>query len=798
MKFDDFHVRAAGVAPYPYQRRLAEDGLPQLLRAPTGAGKTAAAVLPWLWRRRMHPNGSVRAQMPRWLIVALPMRTLVDQVHGVVGSWLNHLGLTEDVGLHVLMGGAGAQADAWRDTPARDAILVGSIDMLLSRALNRGYASGRFLWPIDFGMVNNGAQWVFDEVQLFGPALATSRQLQAFRDSIGTVLPTRSMWMSATVGDDWLQTVDSPQVGRVLEVDERDRATAPLQERLAATKRVERLDLDGSGGARDLAAAIEREHRPGTRTLVFLNTVDRAQGVAVALGRSSGVPTVLVHSRFRPDDRQAALARAIAGPGEAGLIVVSTQALEAGVDITSGTLVTETAPWSSIVQRAGRCNRYGETADARLLWTEPTKAPPYEEEDLTRAAHALTELEGQPLTAEQFAAQPVDEHRPLHAVLRRKDLVELFDTTPDLSGDDLDVGVYIRDSDDRDVFLAWRDVDERPEDEVHLEQHELCSVPIADARRFLQTQHLWHHDHLTGRWERTNAAGLRPGLVLLASLAAGGYTVERGWDRTSRGPVRPVETVGEALSVADEEATDADRLSTIGVWVTLGDHLEDAARETRGIFGQLGLDPAGSLGQAAIRAAHLHDLGKAHPNFQEFLHAAAGEDETPRPDLVWAKSSRARRSRHRRRHFRHELVSALALMTEEGRSLLESVEEADLAIYLVGAHHGRVRLGMRSLERDTEHSEGRQVVLGVVDREPFGPVTLPSGDELPAVELPLSQSAAFGGEGSWTRLALALRDRHDLGIFRLGFLEAVVRLGDWTASRRPSRPRTADGEEVDA
>ena len=40
-----------GRTPYPYQQRFAEaDLLPHLIRAPTGAGKTATAVIGWLWR----------------------------------------------------------------------------------------------------------------------------------------------------------------------------------------------------------------------------------------------------------------------------------------------------------------------------------------------------------------------------------------------------------------------------------------------------------------------------------------------------------------------------------------------------------------------------------------------------------------------------------------------------------------------------------------------------------------------------------------------------------------------------
>ena len=40
------------------------------------------------------------------------------------------------------------------------------------------------------------------------------------------------------------------------------------------------------------------------------------------------------------------------------MIVVATQVIEAGVDIDSSVLITEAAPWPSICQRSGRCNRY--------------------------------------------------------------------------------------------------------------------------------------------------------------------------------------------------------------------------------------------------------------------------------------------------------------------------------------------------------------------------------------------------------------------------------------------------------
>jgi len=50
--FDRWFQSATGNAPFPYQRRFAEaKEIPQLVDVPTGMGKTAMAVLGWLWRR---------------------------------------------------------------------------------------------------------------------------------------------------------------------------------------------------------------------------------------------------------------------------------------------------------------------------------------------------------------------------------------------------------------------------------------------------------------------------------------------------------------------------------------------------------------------------------------------------------------------------------------------------------------------------------------------------------------------------------------------------------------------------
>ncbi|MFC7640305.1 hypothetical protein ACFQX6_04195 [Streptosporangium lutulentum] len=141
---------------------------------------------------------------------------------------------------------------------------------------------------------------------------------------------------------------------------------------------------------------------------------------------------------------------------------MTTQVLEAGIDISSRTLFTEAAPWSSVVQRAGRCNRAGEygPGEAVLLWAPPpagrATAAPYDEGDLAETASALTALEGQAVTSTDLQDHPVKQAQALYPLLRRRDLLDLFDTMPDLTGNDIDVTPWIRDAQDRTLLVAWR------------------------------------------------------------------------------------------------------------------------------------------------------------------------------------------------------------------------------------------------------------------------------------------------------------------------------------------------------
>ena len=818
------------VQPFAYQRALAEQAWPDALVAPTGLGKTAAVVLGWAWK-----HVAAGQTPPRRLVYCLPMRTLVEQTEGNVRQWLGRLRNENpdwksrlpdpEKDVHVLMGGA--DEPRWYEKPERTAILIGTQDMLLSRALMRGYAMSRFRWPVDFALLHNDTQWVFDEVQLMGSGLATSTQIEGFRRKLKTSSPSRSLWVSATLHPDWLRTIDFPNVPDVRRVPEdfqEDAKSKRVHSLIDAPKHIQKLGIvPSSAKSVDLSVytdalaekslALHRENRGGT-TLVIVNTVSRAQAIHMALRKRDGVSPdglALIHSRFRPTDRAAQIEK-LPKPGEdKDLIVVATQAIEAGVDLSAAVMLTELAPASSLVQRFGRVNRYGELNGAgggKILWIDliggtqdeaalGSLSAPYTVEELLVGREriaALTDARASNLAP----PRPSDcQHK---WVIRSKDLVDLYDTDPDMTGFDVDVSPYVRDAKDTDIRVFWRDFDLSvgAQDASSPRRDELCAVRIGPARAWLKQ--IYEKDKAGRRVFRVDpqarASGARtgkrawtaligepwPGLVLMVHASAGGYSSDVGFDPRVTETVEPAILCGELSTYASEESSDADPDTENEVFVGLTDHLEHVSREAMHLCDKLGIEMDGR--NAIVRAARWHDLGKAHEAFQERM-TTDDPDGPPRPECLLAKAPKYDR-RKGRPYLRHELASTLAFLSRMGWS-----READLVAYLIAAHHGKMRMSMRALPAEdpargeSGGPDGRRFARGVWEGDRVPSVDLGAGETWTSGTLTLSVMEL--GEhpetgASWTERVRNLLSEY--GPFRLAWMESLVRIADWRASEK--------------
>ncbi|MHC1729603.1 MAG: DEAD/DEAH box helicase [Syntrophobacteraceae bacterium] len=720
-------------SPHSWQKELAFQGVcdSRLIRIPTGFGKTLGVLAAWLWHRVSRSDEG----WPRRLVWCLPMRVLVEQTEQEVRKILSTLGLlwdggdhTNKVGVHLLMGGS--ESGEWHLYPEHCGVLIGTQDMLLSRALNRGYASPRARWPMEFGLLNQDCLWIMDEVQLMDVGLATSAQLQAFRgddtEKGRTKRPCSTWWMSATLQEEWLAKspdtlnmranfakTEIPAAGRVGYLWNKDEVSKPC--RLEAVK-----------DDRALARMVSDEHIRAGRgaagpTLVVVNSIKRAVALAEALRSDGELKTstefCLVHSRFRLAERAAwvrFLNRKACAPGT-DRIIVSTQVVEAGVDISAALLITELAPWASLVQRFGRSARWGglaqviivdqveaerqgarEEAIKKASKKSPQRqdefaveqsvqkaaeraARPYEVEELDAAREALMYLKNvAPLYLEEFEEQHPEllsrlyPFEPRHLLLRHE-LDELFDISSDLSGADIDISRFIRSGEERDLHVFWVDVPENatPSPDIRPSRDALCAVPFLNAqdwtfeknsdRKMKAKMRAWVWDWVDGEWRAALRRDLYPGQTVLVATSSGGYLPDMGWSPDSGKVVEPIPVLNPPAEEFADASQDDESLS-VHAWQTIAVHGREVARLAQ----EIALTLVPPLAELFDLAGRWHDSGKAFPAFQNSIMAndrPARNDLAKAPKQAWLPLNKLYPmpdGKHRS-GFRHELASTLAL-----------------------------------------------------------------------------------------------------------------------------------------
>ena len=362
-----------------FQRSVAQhlrNGKSVILQAPTGTGKTMAALWPFLeaWDRDKRDQ---TVSFPKKCIYSVPMRVLANQFEEKVDN------LVREKMLFVQTPTVKIQTGEHADDPQLQGNLIfATIDQSLSSALAVPYSLSRRMANLNAGAFYS-SYLVFDEFHLFptgdggsaSGALVTTLQLLAKLQGL-----TPFVLMTATFSNTMLGELAQRLGAEVVTVDKEEYLQIASGEGKQARRRYYHIVEENVS-----AEAVLEAHGTGnvTRSIVVCNQVARAQNLFEELrdhAKRKGTEIRLLHSRFTPEDRQLKEKEVLREFGQkvqnrkiGSLILVATQVVEVGLDITCDRLHTEIAPANSIFQRAGRCARYPGEVGHVYIYQVPTR-----------------------------------------------------------------------------------------------------------------------------------------------------------------------------------------------------------------------------------------------------------------------------------------------------------------------------------------------------------------------------------------------------------------------------------------
>ena len=128
----------------------------------------------------------------------------------------------------------------------------------------------------------------------------------------------------------------------------------------------------------------------GSRNIIIANTVSRAVEVYRKAKEKGLQNTLLLHGRMTPTHKKKILETLRFWKNEKEFLLVTTQVVEAGVDISSDNLITDLAPANSLIQRFGRVARYSEKF-GNIIIVRDVEDWPYERTLLMKTERVLTE-----------------------------------------------------------------------------------------------------------------------------------------------------------------------------------------------------------------------------------------------------------------------------------------------------------------------------------------------------------------------------------------------------------------------
>jgi len=345
---------------------------------PTGSGKTSILQI-WLLALGWKGLHGLEVPIPRRLVWVVNRRVVVDQATAEaegIAKTIN--GIADQDPSDPLICGLrsysqsgkllavstlrGQKADnrEWSDDPSAPAIVVGTVDMIGSRLLFRGYGDGKYWRPQHAGLLGVDTLIVNDESHLT-PAFA-ELLLELKRREPASKIPGKTfriLLVSATDGGRGEHPFPA-SLEKDLQDNERFQRVYEAEKRLMLHECADKRGVE----SKMLELALE----PGAlRTLVFIESPEDAAQFADRLAKKAGSDRVcLLTGTMRGWERdqlvsdpvfQEFLKREL--PAEPCWLV-ATSAAEVGVNLSAERMITMLRESDHLQQRLGRLNRFGD------------------------------------------------------------------------------------------------------------------------------------------------------------------------------------------------------------------------------------------------------------------------------------------------------------------------------------------------------------------------------------------------------------------------------------------------------